>query len=534
MAKFSLQRTGLALAVAACAFSNATAQTPEPEQMEGLGDWTTDAVFTIGETFGGYTPPGIPDGMGAFDAGSTVKIVANHELRPTQGYEYMLANGTMLPGARVSSLVFDKESRELVSMGPAYHTIVNRAGEVVDDASDLDFGGLNRLCSAGYVPAGEAGFVDNVFLTGEETGGGTEFILDVDGEILYAAPWMGRAAWESAAALDVATINSTHVAVLIGDDRGDAALLLYVGEKQPGGDFLARNGLSNGRLYMWVADDGSLSPADWAGTGTMRGGHFVEVNNYDPSQAGSASDQDERGFDDLGFATQEELDAQKVEVGAFNFSRPEDVHTNPAPGKGGQVVFASTGRNTSLNQGADLWGTTYLVDVKINYGRIQTGNITADITILYDGDDGGAGQVADPDWGIRSPDNLVWADDGMVYIQEDRSIGGFGAISGEETSIWKLDPKTYAIERVAQMDRSAVPAGQLDLAPSDLGNWESSGIIDVTAVFGAEGERLLFLNTQAHSVNGGPIASEDLVQGGQFLFMSKPESGNNGRGRGRR
>lgn len=338
MFKHPLKRSALGLALLACSVGSAFAQTTEPEQMTGLGDWRTEAVFTIGESFGGYTPPGIPDGQGAFDHGNTVQIVANHELRSTQGYPYTLANGTTL--------------------------------------------------------------------TGEESYGGSEFILDVQDEVLYAAPWMGRAAWEAAAALEVPSINATHVAVIVGDDRGDAPLLLYVGEKQSGG-FLERNGLANGRLYMWVADNGDLSPADWNGTGTSRKGTFVEVNNYDPTQADTAEDQRDLGFDELGFATQAELDAQKAAIGAFNFSRPEDVHTNPAPGKGGQVVFASTGRNTSINEGADLWGTTYLIDVKINYGRIQTGNIDATITILYDGDDAGAGQVVGPDFGIRSPDNLV-------------------------------------------------------------------------------------------------------------------------------
>ena len=522
MTKKPFRPSALGLALFACTAGTALAQTTEPEQMTGLGGWTTDAVFTIGESFGSYAPPGIPDGQGAFDRGNTVQIVANHELRASQGYPYTLDSGAVLTGARISSLEIDKATRQLVNLGPAYDTIINRAGEVVMSSADLDFGGLNRLCSAGYVAAGQAGFVDDIMLTGEESYGGTEFVLDVQGEVLYAAPWMGRAAWEAAAALEVPTINNTHVAVLVGDDRGDAALLLYVGEKQAGG-LLERNGLANGRLYMWVADNGDLNPADWSGTGTSRKGTFVEVNNYDPSQAGSANSQGETGFDELGFATQAELDSQKAAIGAFNFSRPEDVHTNPAPGKGGQVVFASTGRNTSINQGSDLWGATYLVDVKINYGRIRTGNIEATITILYDGDDAGAGQVAAPDFGIRSPDNLVWGDDGIIYIQEDRSISAFGDDSGQETSIWSLDPKTGLIDRVAQMNRSAVPTGQVDIDPTDLGDWESSGIIDVTNVFGAKGERLLFMNTQAHSLRGGSIDSENLVQGGQFLFMSRPE-----------
>ena len=535
-------RLASSVALVMFGLSSATAQTTtEPAQVVGIAPWTTSPVFTIGETNNGYTPPGIPDGMGAYERDDEVVIVTNHELRSTQGYPYHLVNGAELTGARVSSLVFDKDSRELIDMGLAYDVIYNRAGDSVDDSSDLDFGGLNRLCSAGSFSSGQAGFVDDIFLTGEETGGGTEFALDIVNGELWAAPWMGRAAWESVAALEVPGINETHVAILVGDDRGDAPLLLYVGEKMPGGNFLERNGLVRGKLYMWVADGGELSPADWNGTGTSRNGTFVDVENYNTNQAGSADSQSDLGFDELGFATQAELDNQQVVIGAFSFSRPEDLHTNPQNGKGSQVVFASTGRVTDINQGADYWGTTYLVDMKINRGRIQNGNITANISVLYDGDDAG-NQFPHPDFGIRSPDNLVWADDGMIYIQEDRSTPvrvpkdaagcdaaanpaecrdlAFGGASGEETSLWKLDPNSGMATRIGQVDRTAVPAGQTDTDPLDLGDWETSGIIDVTDEFDVVGERLLFLNAQSHSLGGGIIDSANLVQGGQFLFLS--------------
>jgi len=509
---------GLAAAIAFAGICGAMAVTLEPAQMNGLSPWTTTAVLTIGETINGYTPPGIPDGMGAFEMDDQVMIVSNHELGSTLGPPYELASGAVLSGARISYLLFDQDSRELVDMGLAFNTIYNRAGNMVMSAADLDFGGLNRLCSAGSFEAGLAGFVDDVFLTGEETFGGSEFALDVHSGELWALPWLGRAAWESVAALEVPQINSTHVAILVGDDRGDAPLLLYVGEKNSRGNFVERNGLADGRLYMWVSDSGDLSPADWNGTGTSRTGRFVEVTHYDAGQAGSAGGQGTLGFDELGFATQAELNKQKVLIGAFRFSRPEDLHTNPEHGKGNEVVYASTGLVTAINQGADRWGTTYLVDVKINRGRIKTDNITAEITILYDGDD-----VDKQDFGIRSPDNLVWADDGRIYIQEDRSVGGFGNASGEETSIWQLDPKSGQATRVARMNRAGVPAGQVDIDPFDLGDWESSGIIDVTDEFDAEGERLLLFNVQAHSLRGGAIDSENLVQGGQYLFLSKPE-----------
>jgi secreted PhoX family phosphatase len=354
--KLKHNRLALSVALAMFGVSGVSAQTTfEPAQATGISPWTASPVFTIGETINGYTPPGIPDGMGAFERDDEVLIVSNHELRSTQGYPYTLANGAELTGARVSYLLFDQDSRELKDAGLAYSAIYNRAGNLVTGPSDLDFGGLNRLCSAGSFVEGQAGFVDDIFLTGEEAGGGTEFALDVANGELWAAPWMGRAAWESVAALEVPGINKTHVAIIIGDDRGDAPLLLYVGEKKRKGNFLERNGLAQGKLYMWVADNGELSPADWSGTGTSRSGRFVEVENYNADKAGTAETQDELGFDDLGFATQAELDSQKVAIGAFNFSRPEDVHTNPRRGKGNEVVLASTGRETAINQGADYW-----------------------------------------------------------------------------------------------------------------------------------------------------------------------------------
>ena len=130
--------------------------TSEPAQMKGLKGWTTNPVFTIGETVDGYTPPGVPDGMGAFEREDTVVIVSNHELSARLGYPYTLASGAVLTGARISSLTFDKATRELITMAPAYDTIYNRAGASVDFDNELDSSdsnGLNRLCSAGSVVA---------------------------------------------------------------------------------------------------------------------------------------------------------------------------------------------------------------------------------------------------------------------------------------------------------------------------------------------------------------------------------------------
>ena len=67
---------------------------------------------------------------------------------------------------------------------------------------------------------------------------------------------------------------------------------------------------------------------------------------------------------------------------------------------------------------------------------------------LYDGD-----MAGNQDDGIRSPDNLDWGDDGLIYIQEDRSTSNatFGGTAGREASIWQLDPATGAATRIAEM-----------------------------------------------------------------------------------
>ncbi len=496
--------------------------TSAPAQMQGLNGYTVDPLFTVGETYGGFTPTGIFDGLGAFALDDdTVRVYANSELGASTGYAYELASGAALTGGRVSYFDIDKDSLAIVDAGLAYDTIINRAGEVVDEASDLEFEGIDRLCSAQYIEAYQfgngIGLEDALFFTGEETDGGTEFVLDPDTNTLYAVPWMGRAAWESVTELNTGTTDK--VALLIGDDRGGAPLLLYIGEKQAGGNLLERNGLAAGRLYVWAADSGELSPEEFNGTGEDRNGTWNAIDYYRPDLAGNGQ------YDALGFATQEHQDALAEAAGAFKFSRPEDVATNPEDGT--QAVLASTGRDSLFP--SDAWGTTYLIDTE--FGADGT-PVAANVKAIYDGDDAGAGQFAGPDYGLRSPDNLDWADNGLIYIQEDRSIDSFGEVSGEEASIWTLDPATGKLTRVAQMDRSAVPAGQSDPSPTDIGNWESSGIIDVSGLFDKAPGSLFLFGTQAHSLRDGVIASENLVQGGQLSFLVAPTSSDSSGGGG--
>jgi hypothetical protein len=158
---------------------------------------------------------------------------------------------------------------------------------------------------------------------------------------------------------------------------------------------------------------------------------------------------------------------------------------------------------------------------------------------VYDGD-------ADPAGTLRSPDNLDWADDGMIYVQEDKAVsdGLYTARNPDESGIVRLDPWSGHAVRVAQIDRSVVLDASLpvwtdavDEAPDEVGKPESSGILDVSKLFDEPGGTLFLFDVQNHGIDdqerynpGEPsvegrdvsrIIDEDLKEGGQLLFLRK-------------
>ena len=556
---------------------------------KGENGWTvSDPLFTVGETINGYTPPGILDGLGAIELDDyTVRVYANHELLNFRGYPYEVSDGMggtfSLVGARVSYFDIDKDSRQIVDAGLAYHTIYDANGNVAADASFLaepfatffggapgggsQFGGFSRFCSSALFEAGEFnpewygkfsgkrkhpvknfGLEDAIYFTGEEDGsgfnsvGGAEWALDVATGEFWQVPAMGRGAWENVTQLD--TGNRTHVAFLLADDSSPfdvddyaaeanddgnseaAPLYLYIGEKNRRGNFLERNGLADGQLYVWVSRTGETLPSEFNTAGTLKG-DWVEIDNS--QSLADASEDGSTGYDEYGYPTQRTLWRRAEDLGAFGFSRPEDLATKP--GNGAVAVLASTGVDT-YDDGADTFGTLY--KIKTNFD-----DLTAKISIMYDGD-------ADPSRQLRSPDNLEWADNNRILVQEDEAeedtlygevLFGDGAANPNEAGIVVVDPKTGASLRVANIDRSVVLDGSLadptlavDGDAGAAGEWESSGIIDVSELFGEKKGSLFLFDVQAHGIEDqedvnaeSRINDGDLVEGGQLLFLSSPE-----------
>jgi secreted PhoX family phosphatase len=523
--------------------------------LRGENGYKTVPLLTVGDTVSAaapgsaYTPVGILDGIGAtkIDA-TTIRIFVNHEVGPHQGALYKVSNGQggefPLQGARISYFDIDSVSKAIKQGGVAYSTIYDAFGRI---AANNDFAvpfresragpmmtpdsddGFNRFCSGSLYEANtfgaSKGLTQTIYFAGEEVGGissaagGHIWALDVASGALWAVPAMGRGAWENVTEVD--TGDTARVAFVLSDDTapfdagGDAdleraPLYLYVGEKStaPDANFVEKNGLANGKLYAWLAEDAGLSVKTFKGNGAVAKGKWVEIDNRrNPEQA---SGDGSTGFDKYGYPTQRTLWLRAKEKGAFEFTRPEDLHTNPANGT--QIVLSDTGNSSSANKD----GTVYTMDLNLS----DQANPAGILRILYDSN-------ADPAKALRNPDNVVWSSDGFIYVQEDRATDELFTAADrankKEASIIRIDPATGEVMRVAEIDRSAVaPAGSLDTKSDDIGNWESSGILDVSQLFGLQGGSLFLADIQAHSITDGMVFTKGLVRGGQLLYIAAP------------
>lgn len=487
------------------------------------------SLITNGEVTNGlqagssvFTPVGIFDGIGAYDnLDGTYSLLVNHELGNTNGYQYRVqvkagsaaASTETVTGARISRFVVAKDIDGNTANG--YQSRVLAGGvaydQVISPNASFSLGsGINRFCSANLIPAGQfggRGFADNLYLAGEETSNGRFFALDTSSSKLYHVPAFGLGGWESATAVD--TGNANTVAVMLFDDTSGTPnyLYLWVGSKSAGsGDLLARNGLAadSGSLYAWKADAIANTPAGVAGVAlnTAISGGWVSLGS---------------GSQIAALTTAADLRSLASSAGAMQFTRIEDGDVNPSTGR--QVAFTTTG-----GSGTDLYGNTQILDLASSFGTngLLASGANTSLRVVADADrlTGTTRQT-----GLRNPDGLAWSANGSLYVQEDRSLlGGTadGRFGSQEASIWKVDSITGDAVRWAQIDRSAVPTayGQSDSLPTDIGNWESSGILDVSSLYGAAAGSYFLSDVQAHSItNGNIVGGHYLGEGGQINLI---------------
>ena len=518
----------------------------------------TNGEFTNGLNRGDsvYTAPGIFDGLGAYDNGDgTYTVLANSELGAAVGVPY-LVDGVALTGARISKFIIDKDidndasngyQSAVIAGGIAYTSIIDANGDRVTSAAQLS-GGFNRFCSGSFEEANKfgtrRGFVDAIYLTGEEADEGLFYALDTETDTMYALAGLGRGGWETAIQVDTGSRNT--VGVILMDDN-TAPIYLWVGEKSTSrrADFLERNGLAadQGNLYTWVPTGGSIG----TGAGTAGVPDSADLNALGLGTAAAGRWALVGSGTQVAAMNEAQLRSAANSLGALQLSRLEDANINPDNGQ--QLVFATTGNGEF--GGADTFGNLITLDLSDAFNRrglISSSNGT-DLTVIYDADrqiaawDAAFGitkngiidaneQAAFGATIIRNPDGITWSEDGFIYAQEDRSVAA-GYFAQQEASVWKVDASaTDSVtgqalsERWLQIDRTAVPTpyGQTDPRTTDYGNWESSGIIDVSAIYGEAAGSMFLADVQAHSLTNGNIGGNGyLVQGGQLNLIQNTD-----------
>lgn len=475
--------------------------TAAPPMLRGeLPQVSVMPLLTVGETLeGGYRFEAIPDGIAVDPRGSnTLTIYVNHE---TSSVPFPASASLTdmdfsdFDNAQLSKLVLKRGNGKILS------------GELVIPST----ANYQRFCSNFF--AGEAeGFEFPLVFTNEEatdlvnrtglawpatTGAeqaGLVVAYNPDTDQYRSIYGMGRFNHENS----VAVPGYDQAVIVSGDDTFSApASQLYL--------YAAANaaGVWNdtGHLYAFKADGVDNDYGDFS-AGKSLSGSFIPVPD-------AIADGDQTGLESWSNANN-----------VFQFIRVEDIaYDKNTPNV---IYFADTGEPRALRDattGRLRRGPSGTVGPFIN-GRIfkmvldPTDPLSVEsLTVLIDGDVDGAA-ANDPAL-IHQPDNVETTASSLL-LQEDPGSHNQGVVSAR---IWQYDFSSGELRVVASVDQSADPAAR-------LGNWESSGIVDVSDYFG----RGAFLVTiQAHSVFVDSVIGSTVWgpttfkrEGGQLLLLRVP------------
>jgi hypothetical protein len=284
---------------------------------------------------------------------------------------------------------------------------------------DYGIGNFQKFCSSQFHAPNAFGtqgygFVDPLYITGEEVPNGRLTVLDTTKRDLYVltgytgpnAAGMPADSWENAAAID--TRETGHIALLLSSDGGTMEMKLYVGVKGLDKDgaasdsFLARNGLAWGTYYYLIGSFG---------------------NSIGDTTNGS-------------FSTQSE--------GVLKSTKLEDVDTNP-------------NRPTSVVLG-DQDSGVFIFDFHLDFsgGSLQLAESSFTVKKIADNQNSA---------GLNNADNVDWTrpttfsngakyPDGSIFVTEDNETG----------EIWQIHPDGSDPQLIGETQVGSESTGILDLS----------------------------------------------------------------------
>ena len=339
------------------------------------------------------------------------------------------------------------------------------SGELIEDGS----GKYERFCSATIFK--DNGFKNPVFVTNEEIEEGIVVAYDTVTKNKTEMPWLGKFSHENT--ILVPNKNNKTI-VLTTEDNETMHSQLYMFISNNPTDFL--NGI--GQLYVLVGENNTTSFQDLQ-KGITYNGYFQPVTWNWMTQNST------------------DLENEVQKLNALDFMRLEDTDYDKADNS--IIYVADTGSDEFGERYED--GRLYQFEIiESSFNQVNNANVTNNnyykvkISILLDGDDGDD---------LRNPDNIATSKK-SIMIQED--LNDYNIIDGGVNArVLKYDLTSHNLNPVAIVDQSQ------DVSHTRVGEWESSGIIEVFDIFG---KGYWLLDIQAHT----------LGEGGQLLLMNIPGS----------
>ena len=509
-------------------------------------------IITVGDTLGSYRFESIPDGISLIRrTQQKVDVYVNHETSLV-AFPYVAA----APTAANSQNDFDNSQLSQLSLNP------DTAGVIQASMAITSSQNYQRFCS-NYLATRAEGFSRATLFTNEEaqdwvfrsgtawtqpiapgTPGaeqtGVVVAHDVRSGQTRTIYGMGRFNHEN----DMALPGFDGVAVLSGDDTfsttpPSSQLYLYTA---PG-----RDGLWNdrGTLHAFVADDTSKNDYFDVQPGDVVTGTFVSVpktiatgkkaNGAEllstdfpgmPAPPAGTPDGPQWVLDQWGNKSV----TPSLPNDVFDFIRIEDTAYDKRPGMSNVVYLADSGRGTA--------GPANPLTTSTN-GRLwkleldPSNPLKAKLSILLQGDDNPVKTLSE----IHQPDNLETTANGSLLVTEDPGSSQQFTLPTSDPNattarLWRVPLAGGLPEVVAKVDQSA-DEGPTDVdpaGPGNLGAWESSGVVDASAIFGPG---MFLIDVQAHSLWIEKADGPDVVapagpdwtfkrEGGQLLLMKIP------------
>ncbi len=541
-------------------------------------------IITVGDTIGSYRFEAIPDGVSLFQSGKNqATVLVNHETSTVPfGYNALapsISNSfNDFRNSDLSELVIRKgggvlSAEMVISTGDGYHRFCSNYLATEDGFGDRQLlftneEGIDWVLEE--VDAAGLGWTNATNLEGAPGARQIGVVVAYDPESGDSQPiWgMGRHNHENS----VAVPGYGYPVLLSGDDSFN-----QVAPQSQLYSYIAKDGDAtdvwndDGRLWAFVADDPEINDYyDFRYDGTRVdggtdpvSGHFVLVPK-DIAQGKHAETREELMAEDLDYpepprdgtwqrppgvvvptgadpnlypsidGPQWVLEHYGDTQGVFQFLRIEDIAYDKRPGMSNVVYLVDSGRGSTGDRA---------------YGKSTNGRVwkmvlnpldptdVVELSVLIEGDDNPVKTLGE----IHQPDNIETTLNGLLITEDPGSAQQFGsadqALPNATTArLMYYDFDTEDVTAVLKVDQSAdegVTDEDSATAPGAWGAWETSGIVDASAVFGPD---KFLITVQAHtlyvdqdqtSAPDGPDAGSapDWTfkrEGGQLVLVTLP------------